>query len=351
MDIIESQVMPESFAVPMIIERPAGVPVAASEIAAKANAYAAQAKSENTRRAYQTDWLAFEVWCAVQGAEPMPAAPETVLAYLVDAAGTVKVATLQRRLSAIKEAQRFGGHHLDITSAMFRDTWKGIRNAHGAPPVQKSALVTALLRRALENLPDSLMGIRDRALLLIGFAAALRRSELAGVEVVHRPGADWIEETDEGLTVHLSKSKGDQEGRGQVVGIPYGANLETCPVRSFRAWLQTSQIKVGPAFRGINRHGQIAADALSDHSVALIVKRAIVAGEIANGASIQAAVATAGKFAGHSLRAGLATSAAANDVPGHLIQRQLRHSKFDTTARYIRSAELFKQNAAGQAGL
>jgi integrase len=351
MDIIESQVMSESLAVPMIIDQAAGLPVPASEIAAKAKHYAGQAKSENTRRAYQTDWLAFQAWCSVQDVQSMPASPETVLAYLVDAAGKVKVATLQRRLAAIKEAQRHGGYHLDTTGAAFRDVWKGIRNAHGTPPVQKAALLTALLRRALSSLPEGLTGIRDRALLLIGFARALRRSELSSVEASNRAGANWIEETGEGLTVHLARSKGDQEGAGQSVGIPFGTNPDTCPVRALRAWLQVAKIQAGPIFRAINRHGQIAADALSDHSVALIVKRAIVAGEVANGSAPQEAKAHAARFAGHSLRAGLATSAAANDAPGHLIQRQLRHVKFDTTVRYIQAGELFKKNAAGMAGL
>src|ERR1700730_824436 len=158
MDIIESQVMPESLPVPMIIDQAAGLPVPASEIAAKAKHYAGQAKSENTRRAYQTDWLAFQAWCSVQGVQSLPASPETVLAYLVDAAGKVKVTTLQRRLAAIKEAQRHGGYHLDTSGAAFRDVWKGIRNTHGAPPVQKSALLTALLRRALSSLPEGLTG-------------------------------------------------------------------------------------------------------------------------------------------------------------------------------------------------
>jgi integrase len=243
------------------------------------------------------------------------------------------------------------GHHLDTTSAMFRDTWKGIRRAHGQPPAKKSALLTILLRRALATLPDTLTGVRDRALLLVGFAGALRRSELAGVEVTARPGADWLEDSAEGLVVHLANSKGDQEGSGQAVGVPYGSNPETCPVRALRAWLHAGQITEGPIFRQINRHGQIGDAALCDHSVAFIIKRAIIAGERGNGASEEEAVATARKFAGHSLRSRLATSAAAADAPGHLIQRQLRHKKFDTTAGYIQTAELLKKNAAGMVGL
>jgi integrase len=212
-------------------------------------------------------------------------------------------------------------------------------------------MVTAVLRHALDLLPDGLIGARDRALLLIGFAGALRRTELASVEAAERPGVNWIEDGRNGLTVHLARSKGDQEGEGQTIGIPFGSNPATCPVRAWRAWLEVSKITEGPAFRSVNRHGQLGADPLCDHSVAFVIKRAIVAGAVAGGASKEEAVATAKKFAGHSLRSGLATSAAANRAPGHLIQRQLRHKKFDTTAGYIREAELLIENAAAMAGL
>jgi integrase len=337
--------------VPAVIKRPAGLPAAAAEIAERAAGYAAQAQSENTRLAYASDWAVFQAWCELQGVVAVPANPAVVLAFLVDTAGQVKVSTQRRRLSAIKEMQRQAGYHLDTTGAMFRNTWKGIRRSHGQPPVKKAALMTPLLRRALGTLPDNLTGVRDRALLLLGFAGALRRTELAGVEVTARPAANWIEETGEGLVVHLASSKGDQEGEGQVVGIPYGSNSETCPVRALRRWRQAGQISEGPIFRQINRHGHVGAEALCDHSVAFIIKRAIVAGELGNGASKEEALATARRFAGHSLRSGLATSAAANDTPGHLIQRQLRHKKFDTTVGYIQDAELLKKNAAATVGL
>jgi integrase len=221
----------------------------------------------------------------------------------------------------------------------------------GQPPVKKAALITVLLRRALAILPDTLTGARDRALLLVGFAGALRRSELAGIEAAPRQGVHWIEETGEGLIIHLAGSKGDQEGEGAAVGVPYGSNPSSCPVRAYRAWLQAAQIVEGPVFRKIDRHGKIHAGALCAHSIAFVIKRAIMAGEISNGASEEEAAATAARFAGHSLRSGLATSAAANRAPGHLIQRQLRHKKFDTTSGYIQSALLHTDNAAQMARL
>jgi len=172
------------------------------------------------------------------------------------------------------------------------------------------------------------------------------------LEAAHREGASgWIEVTLDGLAIHLGATKTDQTGEGEILGIPRGANAETCPVRAYTVWLTASGIITGPAFRAIDRHGHLATDAISDKTVATIVKRTVVAGELIGGATPAQAQMTARRFAGHSLRAGLATSAAANDAPGHAIQRQLRHKRFDTTQGYIRSGELFKKNAAGMAGL
>lgn len=333
------------------LQTPAALPANPAEIAAKAKTYAAASQSQNTRKAYTGDWATFTDWCALQGVDPLPATAATVTAFLIDTAGKVAVTTQRRRISAIQDMHRKAGHPLDLSSAGFRDVWSGIRRSHGRPPVKKSALVTSALRDAIEALPDTLAGTRDRALLLVGFAGALRRTELAVAEIGIRGGEVSIEDGADGLTVHIGKSKGDQEAAGQMVGIPFGSNPETCPVRAWRAWLAASGLTEGPAFRSVNRHGQLGRDALCDHTVAIVVKRSIVAGAIAKGASEVDAIATAARFAGHSLRSGLATSAAANDAPGHLIQRQLRHKKFDTTSGYIQAAELHRKNAAGMAGL
>ncbi|WP_407122843.1 hypothetical protein [Bradyrhizobium sp. STM 3561] len=327
------------------------LPATAVEIAAKAKGYADQAQAENTRSAYASDWAVFEEWCGRQGVASHAADAGIVLAFLVDTAGKVTVSTQRRRLAAIKSRLRHFGLALDTSAEPFRSVWKGIRRAHGRPPAKKSPLMPAQLRRALGAVPSGLTGVRDRALLLIGFAGGLRRNELAAIEVLARPGADWIEEGPDGLTIHLVRSKGDQEGEGQAIGIPPGMHRSTCPVRAWRAWLEASGITAGPAFRSIDRHGRMSEDPLCAHSIALIVKRAAIAGELASGASQSDAEAVAKKFAGHSLRRGLATSAARNKAPGHLIQKQLRHRKYDTTAGYIEEAQLHDENAASYAGL
>jgi len=151
--------------------------------------------------------------------------------------------------------------------------------------------------------------------------------------------------------VHLARSKTDQQVEGIEICVPYGSNMETCPVRSYRPWIQAARLKEGPAFRPIDRHGRLGTDAVTDRAVARIVQRTVEAAALAKGHSPEEASRLASAYAGHSLRSGLATSAAANDAPGHAIQRQLRRKWFDTTSGYIRSGQLFKQNPAGMAGL
>lgn len=317
----------------------------------RAREYAGQAQAANTRRAYASDVRAFEAWCEARGQVSLPANPAAVLAYLIDHATTLKVTTLQRRLAAIREQHAAAGVSLDTASAAFRKAWRGIKNTHGRPADKKRPLMTVDLRRAVATLPDTLAGRRDRALILVGFAAALRRSELAGLEIARRDGAAWIEERPDGLVIHLAKTKTDQQAEGAEVGVPYGANPDTCPVRSYRAWIKAARLREGPAFRPINRHGRIGAEAITDRAVARVVQRTVEAAALAEGHAPEEAARIAAGFAGHSLRSGLATSAAANDAPGHAIQRQLRHKRFDTTSGYIRSGQLFKQNPAGMAGL
>lgn len=327
------------------------ISLAAQGFADQAREYASHARSASTRKAYGSDVRAFEAWCEANNACAMPAGSATVLAYLIDKAQTLKVASLRRCLVAIREHHGAAGHVLDLTSPAFRDAWVGIQRDHGQPADKKRPLLTAELRRAVAALPDTLAGRRDRALILVGFAAALRRSELAALEVARCDGGGWIEETADGLVVHLARTKTDQAGVGVDVGIPYGADPSTCAVRVFRGWLKAAKLKTGPAFRAIDRNGRIRDGALSGQTVARIVKRAVEALALSEGASPKEAARRAAGYAGHSLRAGLATSAAANDAPGHAIQRQLRHKKYDTTVGYIRAGQLFKGNAASFAGL
>lgn len=327
----------------------AGSVVDLTKLAERAADYIEAAKASATRRAYAADFVHFTEWCRANGGSPLPASGNVVAAYLTAHAGLLKTSTLGRRLVAIRQVHREAGHELDL-GPRFADLWKGIRRTHGTPANKKRALLTAELRKVLDALPDSLLGKRDRALLLTGFAGALRRSELVALgldgSTEHR-----LEETGDGLVLRLGRSKTDQEGEGDQVGIPYGANPATCPVRAVRAWLDASGITAGPVFRNVNRHGQVAKEALTPEAVRLIVKRAVERAAEAEGWTREKAEELAANYAGHSLRSGLATSAAIAGAAGHVIQRHLRHRKFETTSGYIRAGELFRDNAAASVGL
>lgn len=314
----------------------------------RAREYARRARAESTQRAYRTDWAHFESWCTAHGRVAFPAdVIETLIPYLTAFAEQLKISTLQRRLTTIRTYHRSRGVQLDTTDERFRIFWQGLRNDRGTRQEKKSPLMSAALRRALQVLPDNLQGHRDRALLLIGFAAGLRRAELAGLTVHQDPaGSGWIDLASDGLVVQLNKSKTNQSGEEETIGVPFGADPQVCPVRAYQAWLRVSGTESGPIFRPISRHGHMGVEAITGAAVALIVKRVIVSAAIAEGLTKAEAAARAMAFAGHSLRAGVATSAAENGAPGHAIQRQLRHKSFQTTVGYIRSGSLFKGNAA-----
>jgi integrase len=211
----------------------------------------------------------------------------------------------------------------------------GIRRTHGTAQEGKAPVLTADVRKMVDALPAGAIGVRDRALLLLGFAAALRRSELVGLDVGD------VQETTDGLVVRIRKSKTDQEGAGRLVGVPYGSAPATCPVRALRAWLEF-RCDVDPAlFRHIDWHGK-QHKRLTDKAVARLVKRA------ADRVGIDPAT-----VAGHSLRAGLATSAAAANVPERVIALQTGHESMTMLRRYIREGALFVlgQNSAAAIGL
>jgi len=305
-----------------------------AEIVADARDYVAASRAENTTRVYRTGWAQFTTWCDEHGVIPLPAGPETVACYIADLARTAKPATIDLRLAAISAAHRAAGHDSPTKEEAVRLVRRGVRRTLGTVQRQVRPLTVPELRTMLEGLGSDLAGCRDRALLLLGFAGALRRSELVGLDV-----ADVTEGAD-GLTVHLRRSKTDQEGAGRTVGIPYGSNPATCSVRAWRAWLETSGITEGAAFRPVDRHGHIGATRLSGQAVALVLKRHAARAGL-----------DASEVAGHSLRAGLATSAASAGVPERVIAEQTGHKGTAMLRRYIRESSLFRENAAGAVGL
>jgi integrase len=211
---------------------------------------------------------------------------------------------------------------------------KGIRRTKGTAPAQKAAALTDDIRAMVDASDDGLIGARDRALVLLGFAGAFRRSELVALDA-----ADCAFGKD-GLTVTIRRSKTDQAGAGRKIGIPYGANPETCPVRNLQSLKDENGITTGPLFRSINRHGRMQAGRLSGIDVARIVKK------LADRAGLDAA-----KYAGHSLRAGHATSAAIAGASERSIMKQTGHRSVQMVRRYIRDGSLFRENSAGKLGL
>lgn len=307
-----------------------------AHMAEQAHEYLQQAKAPQTLKAYRSDWNDFTSWCSTFGREALPASPETVVLYITYLIKEQerKTSTVQRRISAISQAHQAAGYESPTRSSTVRSVWAGIRRAKGTAQQGKAPAVVDDIRAMVGTLPDTLIGLRDRALLLVGFAGAFRRSELVGLNV------EDTEFTRDGLVVHLRRSKTDQEGQGRKIGIPYGSRTETCPVRAVEEWLRVSGIESGALFRSVNRHAQLQEGRLSDKAVALVVKkRAEVAGLDPT------------RYAGHSLRAGLATSAAMAGVSERSIMDQTGHKSVGMVRRYIRDGNLFRDNAAASVGL
>jgi integrase len=219
-------------------------------------------------------------------------------------------------------------------SAKVRLVMAGIRRTLGTAQEAKTPILVDDLRRMLAGLPGNLLGVRDRVLLLIGFCGAFRRSELVALDA-----AD-VAVTRDGLVVSIRRSKTDQEGEGRKIGIPYASHVETCPVRSLQDWLEKSSITAGPLFRPIDRFGRMASIRLSGAAVGEIVKRYAAAVGL-----------DATEFAGHSLRSGLATSAAAAGASERSIMRQTGHRSEKMVRRYIKDGSLFRENAVATVGL
>jgi site-specific recombinase XerD len=307
--------------------------VVLAALADKAQGYAEAARSANTLRAYESDLRAFCSWCKARGLSCLPATAETVSLYVADVAESMKPATLQRRLAAIAVAHKANGYNPSPTShEVVRSVLSGVRRSLGGAVSQKRALAVEDLRAMLALIGDeAVIDVRDRALLLVGFAAALRRSELVALNV-----ADITFEKN-GAQLFLRHSKTDQDNNGATIAVPYGSDHNTCPVRALQAWIAV--VGDGPLFRSIDRHGNIGGR-LSDHSVALVVKvRAAHAG-------IDPAA-----VAGHSLRSGFATSAARAGKSEASIMRQTRHRSLTVARRYIRQGSQWTDHAGHGIGL
>jgi len=309
-----------------------------TELVEAARAYATHAKSENTRRAYASDWRTFEAWCREHQKSALPALPATIALYVAALAGRRrKVSTITRALAAISQAHQLAGHETPTTHAHVREVLKGVRRVVGVAQAQKAPIEVDTLRGLVATLDDSLRGQRDRALLLLGFSGAFRRSELVGLDVgdvafVHR-----------GLEVTVRRSKTDQESAGRKLGVLPGKHSSTCPVLAVRSWIESASLVDGPLFRRVTmskRRSKVAETRLSEKVVVDVVKRAAAAAGLDES-----------HFAGHSLRAGFITSAARAGKSERSIMAMSGHRSTDILRRYIRDIGIFDENAGDGLGL
>jgi site-specific recombinase XerD len=310
-----------------IVECEAIPALAAADLEIAQN-FARASKAAGTQRAYRSDFDQFTTWCIERSLPFLPAAPDTVAAFLgAEAARGIKPSSIGRRVAAIRYAHKLAGYtEAPTDSEAVKATMQGIRRTIGAAPARKTPATAEKVVAMVTLAGTGTKDIRDRALLLLGFAGAFRRSELVGLDVSD------IEFCDGGMRVHIRRSKTDQEGAGATIAIVGGSIA--CPVKAVHAWLEISGDTTGPLFRPIGKGGRIGADRLSDHAVAEVVKAA------ARRVGLNAA-----DFSGHSLRSGFLTSAAARGASIFKMMDQSRHKSMDTLRGYVRDADLFRNHA------
>ncbi|MER9215841.1 tyrosine-type recombinase/integrase [Mesorhizobium sp. M0663] len=340
---------------------PAPPPARLKTLVETATAYAKAASSENTQDAYAKDWRHFTSWCRREGFDPLPPSSQVIGLYIgACASGSVidtavgdpkrsapalSVATIERRLSGLAWNFTQRGVPMDRADRHISTVLAGIRRKHAKPPRQKEAVLGEDLLAMLETVGHDLRGLRDRAILLLGFAGGLRRSEIVGLDVVrddHSDGAGWIEIfPDQGVLVTLRGKTGWRE-----VEVGLGASDQTCPLVALETWIRFGRIARGPLFRRIFKDNKtVDVERLSDKHVARLVKRTALA------AGVRSDLPEGERellFAGHSLRAGLASSA---EIEERYVQKQLGHASAEMTRKYQRRRDRFRTNLTKASGL
>jgi site-specific recombinase XerD len=298
----------------------------AAEIEAAAD-YAEAEKAASTCRAYKTDFAILEAWCAERLISALPAVPEALCAFLAfEADRGIKPSTLGRRVAAIRHAHRLAGLEPPTDDERVRAVMRGIRRSLGTAPRKKTPATADRIVAMAPVASKRLSQFRDRALLLLGFASAMRRSELVALDI------EDIEFVSEGLRVTIRSSKTDPEGHGAVIAIPHGSIA--CPVAALAAWIEAAAINTGPIFRPIIKDQRVLNARLTDRSVPNIIK-----------AHAARAGLDPADFAGHSLRSGFLTSAAVRGASIFKMADHSRHRSMNTLRGYVRDAEIFKDHA------
>ena len=290
-------------------------------------------KAANTIRAYRSDFHDFGLFCAKNGFKSMPSEVKTISLYLSYlAANNVKISTIKRRIVSIGVLHKLKGHYLDTKHPAIIENLLGIKRRKGVKQKGKKPLLINDLKQIInvidEQKNSEIKIIRDRSIILLGFGGAFRRNELVSLDF------DDLEFVNEGLKINIKKSKTDQFGEGSIKALPYFENQKYCPVKSIQEWLKISEIKSGSLFRKFYKGMVLSNNRLSDQSVALLIKYYLNKVGIDNS-----------NYSGHSLRSGFATSAAEAGVEERSIMNMTGHKSTEMVRRYIKEANLFKNNA------
>ena len=289
-------------------------------------------KAKNTLRAYKSDFKDFGEFCSNHGFNSLPTEPKIVSLYLTHLSKNSTISTLRRRLVAISMVHKLKGHYLDTKHPLIIENLLGIKRVKGSIQIGKKPLLINNLRHIInvidEKINTDIKRARDKAILLIGFGGGFRRTELVSLD------CEDLEFVEEGVKITLRRSKTDQFGEGMVKGLPYFDNKKYCPVNNLKKWLEISKITKGPIFRRFNKGSLISGKRLTDQTVVLLIKKYLTLAGIDNS-----------KFSGHSLRSGFATVAAESGADERSIMAMTGHKTTQMVRRYIREANIFKNNA------
>ena len=290
-------------------------------------------KAKKTIRAYKSDFNDFSLFCAQNGFKSLPSEPKIISLYLTHlSTKDAKMSTLKRRLVSIGVIHKLKGHYLDTKHPSVMENIMGIKRRKGSNQKGKKPLLINDLK-LLINVIDKynhmeIMRLRDRSIILIGFSGGFRRNEIVSLDI------DDLDFVSEGLKINLKRSKTDQFGEGSVKGLPYFDNLKYCPVLSLKKWIEISKIDSGPLFRRFSKGSKLTDNRLTDQTIALLIKK-----------YLKLAGIESKNYSGHSLRSGFATSAAESGAEERSIMAMTGHKSTEMVRRYIKEANLFKNNA------
>jgi len=290
-------------------------------------------KAFNTIRAYKSDYKDFGLFCAQNGFKSLPAEPKIVSLYLTHlSTKDVKISTIKRRLVSIGVIHKLKGHYLDTKHPSIIENIMGIKRRKGSIQKGKKPLLINNLKQIIDVIDsdnnEEIKKFRDRSLILIGFSGGFRRNEIVSLDY------EDLDFVGEGLKINLKRSKTDQFGEGAVKGLPYFDNSQYCPVLTLQKWIEVSNIKSGPLFRRFSKGLKLTENRLTDQTVALLIKE-----------YLKLAGIDSENYSGHSLRSGFATSAAESGAEERSIMAMTGHKSTEMVRRYIKEANLFKNNA------